>query len=98
MHLVILELVSLREASGEVDHGLYWHPAFDGLVASVELGHGFLDQSDPELVLVGAPGVAVISVSLWQSVINENGFPTAVAPNVDSNETCVALADQNLWV
>ena len=64
MHLVVLEFVALREAAGEVDHGLDRHAAFDGLVAAVQLGHRLLHERHPKLVGVGAPRVAVGTVAL----------------------------------
>ena len=42
----LLELVSLGQATGHVDHGLDGHPALDGLVGAVQLREGLLDQGN----------------------------------------------------
>ena len=96
MHFLILELVSLSQAAREVDHGLYGHATLDGLVAAVQLGHRFLDQRHPELVGVGAAGVAVGARALGQSVVDEDLLPVAVAPDADLDHPRVARALQHL--
>ena len=102
--LRVFELVSLREAPGEVHHGLYRHPALDALVAAVQLGIGLLNQRHPELSGVRAPGVAVGAILLRQPehsvtgdsdshhspVIDADCDPVSVPPEAEPDQAGVA--------
>ena len=111
MHLFILQLVSLRQSSSQVDHGLYWHSSLNPLVAPVELGVCLLYESHPEFVRIRAASVAVVIVFLWQSahvtlpltrprllspVVNVDRDPAPVPPQVDPHQARVAGAVEDL--
>ena len=79
VHRRIVQLVPLSQAASQVDHGLDGHPAFDGLVAAVELGKGFLYQRHPKFVGVETTSVNVVPIRLhWQSVVDQYGLPFAI--------------------
>ncbi len=68
------------------------------LVAAVQLGHGLLDESDPELPRVLTPGVHVLAVLLRQSVVNVHRLPVPVAPHANLHHASVPGTVQRLIV
>ena len=61
----------------QITQHIFGKTGFDALVTAVQLGPGFLQQDDPELVTFGL-GERRVILPAWNVVINDHFFPLAI--------------------